>query len=227
MVNINQLRELIQDIKPALHKEDIWSWEWEKAGGYTVRSSYSLLTQHLQEDNHAVWKKCWNKLVPSKVCAFMWQALHKRIPTKDNLLLRGVLKEGSQTICNLCGSYVEDVDHLLLSCSVVWRLWTKCFTWWGLTYAMHQHLDKAFQQHVWINRRKKCSRVWEATWFAVIWTIWLCRNENIFKETNADEEKLFTLVQIRSFHWIFAKSGQEAFNFTNWISRPGECLNLI
>ncbi|GLU15338.1 hypothetical protein SLE2022_318360 [Rubroshorea leprosula] len=152
--SIAQLMEFLQEVKPATNSEDNWNWLWEKDGKYSVKSAYKKLMHSPDQEETKVMKKCWNPLVPKKVSAFMWQSLHKRIRTKDNLIARGILKEESQALCNMCGSCIERVDHLLLNCIHAWKLWTNCLRWWGLNYVMHCNLERAFQQHVGTAKRR-------------------------------------------------------------------------
>ncbi|GLT98390.1 hypothetical protein SLE2022_158970 [Rubroshorea leprosula] len=209
--------EFLQEVKPAANSEDNWNWLWEKDGKYSVKSAYKKLMHFSDQEETKVMKKCWNPLVPKKVSAFMWQSLHKIIPTKDNLIARGILKEESQALCNMCGSCIESVDHLLLNGIHAWKLWTKCLRWWGLNYVIDCNLEKAFQQHVGMAKRKKQSGGWEI--------IWLGRNEYLYKDTKIDEEKLFALVQVRSYHWITGRARQMSFSFTDWIVKPSECTS--
>ncbi|GLT57509.1 hypothetical protein SLA2020_304770 [Shorea laevis] len=225
--SIVQLVEMLQENKPVVSSKDKWIWEREKDGKYSVKSTYKMLVHPPNHDGAKTMKKCWNPLAPKKVSAFMWQSLHRRIPTKDNLIARGILKEESQAICNMCGSCIESVDHLLLNCTHAYKLWTKCFRWWGLNYVMHCNFEKAFQQHGGMPKQKKQSGGWEIVWFAVVWSLWLCRNEYLFKNTEIDEEKLFALVQTRSYHWITGRARQVKFSLTDWITRPRECTKCF
>ncbi|GKU96360.1 hypothetical protein SLEP1_g9601 [Rubroshorea leprosula] len=61
---------------------------------------------------------------------------------------------------------------------------------------------KVFEQHP--NAAKMTTKKvgWECIWFTVIWTIWLARNEKIFKQKEVDRRKLLEMVQLRAFNWI-------------------------
>jgi hypothetical protein len=80
----------------------------------------------------------WNLKIPNAVKMFMWRACHDLLPTKQNLLLQGVI---SDDLCPFCLQEVETVKYILWSCPStqdVWRcgpkkLKKKC-TAGGLTF---------------------------------------------------------------------------------------------
>ncbi|GLT48335.1 hypothetical protein SLA2020_219670 [Shorea laevis] len=92
---------------------------------------------------------------------------------------------------------------------------------------MHGNLEQAFEQHFWTNKRRKGNGGWEVVWFAVVWTLWLYRNELLFKAIDADEDKLLTSVQTQSFLWLTGRAGQVDFPFKDWTSSPRECAKKI
>ncbi|CAL1359192.1 unnamed protein product [Linum trigynum] len=65
-------------------------------------------------------KSVWRKFIPSKVNAFMWEVVHKRILTLDKLQRRGVLLANR---CSLCTKDEENVDHLFIKCEFVKEIW--------------------------------------------------------------------------------------------------------
>jgi hypothetical protein len=57
----------------------------------------------------------WGSWAPTKVIVFSWQAFLGRLPTRENLLRRGVACDGAAG-CVLCGGGRETEDHLFVSC---------------------------------------------------------------------------------------------------------------
>jgi hypothetical protein len=56
---------------------------------YTVKKAYDLLTR--EETEGCEWvKDVWNPLIPSKMSMLGWRLFQSRLPTKENLLIRGV-----------------------------------------------------------------------------------------------------------------------------------------
>jgi hypothetical protein len=77
--------------------------------------------------------KVWDSWAPNKVVVFSWQALLGRLPTKENLVKRGISLEGTMVGCVMCGGGRESEDHLFAACSTTWELWSKVHRWFGLT----------------------------------------------------------------------------------------------
>jgi len=77
------------------------------------------------------WKLCfWNlKILPSAQFT-AWRVLCNVIPTKDNLLRRGLLLMSDR--CPLCGVEEELVRHLFFECRISWRIWGMCLKWLGI-----------------------------------------------------------------------------------------------
>ncbi|OAY74397.1 putative ribonuclease H protein, partial [Ananas comosus] len=104
------LRERISTFK-LKHRSDRVQWRWSSDGRFTVKSVYSLLNDGGLRDARS--SKIWGLRVPLKVKVFTWIVLKKRPLTADNLLKRGW---SGNTVCMLCGSEEETVDHLFVQC---------------------------------------------------------------------------------------------------------------
>lgn len=112
----------------------------------------------------------WCSWAHSKVLIFSWQLLQDRIPTRVNLLKRGVLLT-SGTI-----SYPFYSLHIEFASSV----WHRIFRWLGQCTFFSSHLINFFQIFstssgvLWIKGRLTI------VWHAVIWLIWKSLNDIIF-----------------------------------------------
>lgn len=73
------------------------------------------------------WKKLWQKAVPIKVIAFSWKVVHERIPSKENLLKRGISTEIDRDICSLFFSALESSNHLRFTCPSAILVWNAKF----------------------------------------------------------------------------------------------------
>jgi hypothetical protein len=66
--------------------------------GFSVKSAYDLLVEFGDSPNFGPYErmilsKIWESSAPSKIVVFSWHLFHNRLPTKDNLLRRGVLDQ--------------------------------------------------------------------------------------------------------------------------------------
>jgi hypothetical protein len=111
-----ELLGLIEGFQP-LQEEDRWRWKVDSEVGLTAKSTYqTFFLLHRQEGEHSLlqqycFNNIWKSVASSKVVAFTWQLLLDRIPTKNNLILRGIAYD-SGTVCPLCNGYNESSIHL-------------------------------------------------------------------------------------------------------------------
>jgi hypothetical protein len=84
--------------------EDEWRWGPGEGGLFSVHSVYTTLGTALAPPEQfsvqqlRVFERIWKCPAPSKVIAFSWKLLRNRIPTKSNLVRRGVHVGGVRLI---------------------------------------------------------------------------------------------------------------------------------
>nr|GEV28427.1 transposase, MuDR, MULE transposase domain protein [Tanacetum cinerariifolium]GEV75402.1 transposase, MuDR, MULE transposase domain protein [Tanacetum cinerariifolium] len=74
----------------------------------------------------------WVKHVPIKVNIFAWRARLDRLPTRGNLISRGVVLNSSN--CSNCDLVTEDSQHLFLSCDLAKSIAQKLCRWWCIQW---------------------------------------------------------------------------------------------
>ncbi|GAU51816.1 hypothetical protein TSUD_368710 [Trifolium subterraneum] len=74
----------------------------------------------------------WLSQVPLKVSIFAWRLLRDRLPTKTNLVTRGILSPTAHFCVTGCGE-AESAHHLFISCSTFGSMWTSVCLWIGIT----------------------------------------------------------------------------------------------
>nr|GEY71081.1 reverse transcriptase domain, reverse transcriptase zinc-binding domain protein [Tanacetum cinerariifolium] len=65
-----------------------------------------------------------------KVKIYVWRASLNRLPTRLNLVSRGISLDS--VLCPFCELVEETLDHCLISCPLVSPVWRKIWVWWGL-----------------------------------------------------------------------------------------------
>ena len=116
--------------------DDSIIWLGNKRGVFTVRSAYYIALPIVDSSEEGessggdsrtrLWKKVWQLKLPAKVRIFAWRACIDGLPTRLNLVKRG-LNVGAD--CPLCGKVVESTSHALIFCnkiSEVWWNWQNC-----------------------------------------------------------------------------------------------------
>ncbi|GKV44689.1 hypothetical protein SLEP1_g51849 [Rubroshorea leprosula] len=222
-----ELLNQIHDITIERGKKDLWEWQHNKDGRYTTKSAYKALSDgNGVEQPRRVSQMVWNSLIPTKISIFVWQLLQNKIPTRSNLFKRGILKNPEECKCIFYGVENEDSNHLFIHCKIASDLWRDCYKWWGIRTVQDKDCKKVFEQHPNVAKMTTKKIGWECIWFTVTWTIWLARNEKIFKQKEVDRRKLLEMVQIRAFNWIKGKREGCYFSLSDWIQYPTGCLKF-
>jgi hypothetical protein len=92
----NELLTLLQGVSLSA-VVDKWHWKADAGGVFSVKTCYTMLTTSaasslvLSSDHKFVLRGIWKSDAPLKAIAFSWQALTGKIPTRNNLLRRGVV----------------------------------------------------------------------------------------------------------------------------------------
>ncbi|GJT19919.1 RNA-directed DNA polymerase, eukaryota, reverse transcriptase zinc-binding domain protein [Tanacetum coccineum] len=71
-------------------RRDIWRWKLNKEGGFVVKELTRILEERILDAENAGEDTIWLKLVPNKVNIFVWKALKRRLPVREELDNRGV-----------------------------------------------------------------------------------------------------------------------------------------
>nr|GEV55295.1 RNA-directed DNA polymerase, eukaryota [Tanacetum cinerariifolium] len=72
----------------------------------------------------------WVKFVPIKVNIFAWRASLDRLPTRGNLIFRGVTMDS--LLCPICELTLEDSSHIFFSCDLGKSISQRIYRWWNI-----------------------------------------------------------------------------------------------
>ena len=117
---LNMVDELLQILRSQriTLEEDSTLWKGGKNGKFGVKEAYGLM---ISPSVPMFPKKgIWVENVPSKLAFFAWEATWGRVLTLDRLQKRGWQFPNR---CYLCGSDEENINHLLIHCTVASVLW--------------------------------------------------------------------------------------------------------
>ncbi|GKV31169.1 hypothetical protein SLEP1_g39893 [Rubroshorea leprosula] len=160
-----ELQSLIRDVKTSQGIPNSWEWIHDKDGQYTSKSAYTLLTKEESGVNESTtFTRVWNSTLPSKVSAFNWQLLQDRIPTKKNLLRRGIIKDTGESKCGICNEEEEDTTHMFLKCKMARWLWKACAKWWGIKVTLQEDFRNTFQNFQRDLKETSLRDGWDCLW---------------------------------------------------------------
>ena len=100
--------------------------------GYTVRNAYQLLTTQDTPQVEGAAALVWHKHIPLKVSIFAWRLVKNRLPTRANLVHRGILSDAVAGCLCGCGA-TETSQHLFISCDFYGTLWSQVRSWLGVS----------------------------------------------------------------------------------------------
>jgi hypothetical protein len=205
---------------------DTWRWLPDPIHGYTVRGAYHFITTTEDMVDRSLVDNVWHKHVPLKVSLFVWRLLRNRIPTKDNLAIRGVLPctDTSRAFGCECN---ESVSHLFLHCTLSADLWALVWNWLGISFVHAGELRQHFIQFTKMAGMPTYSHFFfKIVWFVTIWVLWKERNRRVFQNTVSTHFSLIEKVKLHSFLWLKSKQLAFAYNYHDWWKHPILCMGV-
>nr|GEZ19897.1 RNA-directed DNA polymerase, eukaryota [Tanacetum cinerariifolium] len=110
--------------------EDKWYWDLNGSGAFCVKDVRNLLDESFLPKDNIVTR--WIKFIPIKINVFAWKVYLDRLPTRPNLLHRGIHVPSLSSL--ICSSALEDTSHLLFSCGMASDVVRLVCRWWDLVW---------------------------------------------------------------------------------------------
>jgi hypothetical protein len=210
--------------------DDSWQWRADPAVGFTAKSAYYSLIKcqppgtQLSDLQKLVFTGIWKSASPSKVSAFSWQLLLNRIPTKDNLALRGV-DTGNGLLCVACNCTLETSLHLFLHCGIAAQVWYAIARWISHDLPLPPSIFHSFVMLVGCGINKSRKKGLRLIWHAFIWTIWRARNNRIFNSCVIDLLEILDNIKRISWQWFIGRMAKSPCLFYEWCWDSGDCFH--
>ncbi|CAI8604586.1 unnamed protein product [Vicia faba] len=96
------------------NRENLLCWKSFFNGLLSLKDAYAFIHRNSTQDLWA--KNLWNNNIPLSRSLLVWRLHQNKIPTYDQLNLRGF---SIMSKCSLCNRHVENSDNLFFSCSFV------------------------------------------------------------------------------------------------------------
>jgi hypothetical protein len=127
---------LLKNIRSSQEENDTMICKWMPNGKYTVTSTYIIQFQ----GSHALFQlgELWKANIEPKVKVLGWTVMQQKIPTTENLAMRGM--QHNQT-CPLRHACPEDMQHLLTNCSFIKEVLHLIWSWFHLAGSPTPGLD--------------------------------------------------------------------------------------
>ncbi|KAJ9565573.1 hypothetical protein OSB04_001539 [Centaurea solstitialis] len=199
------VRNLCERIKLG-DEDERWNWELETDGIYSVSSLHYALDDMCLGRSGV--RTTWNKIVPIKTRILMWRTKLNRIPTKSNLVRRGISLEND--FCPLCNSSPETTMHLFVDCDRTKEVRRVLNTWWKIFSVDGSSLDSLLSQTTQSTGvhgdRSKTETLKEVVLHAYLGAIWRNRNETVFNQASFIPSRVANDIQAEAFLWFRYRS---------------------
>ncbi|XP_016177702.1 uncharacterized protein LOC107619990 [Arachis ipaensis] len=169
---------------------------WKDICQLNIKDQRVLQSENLSEEitSYSFTSAIWKGLVPTRVELFGWFVLVGRVNTKERLSRLGILQQ-HDNICVLCKKDIECVHHLFMFCEFTWQVWCVWLRCFHRDWAVPRSIKGLFESWNGTTSRKEEQKRWLAGFFAVIWNVWLERNNRIFN----NQEVNVGVIQNRTF----------------------------
>ncbi|GJX73777.1 RNA-directed DNA polymerase, eukaryota [Tanacetum coccineum] len=176
---------------------DRWVCDINGEGEFRVKDIRSSLDDLLLPSTDVATR--WVKFIPIKINVFAWRARLDRLPTRCNLIKRGVILDSSS--CLMCGLAPEDSYHVFFQCDMAKNILRRICRWWNLTWC---DVSSFADWYLWFDTIRlplKLKLMLEGVFFVAWWHIWVFRNHTIFGVTASRRSVIHEDIVSRSFTW--------------------------
>ncbi|GJS04028.1 RNA-directed DNA polymerase, eukaryota [Tanacetum coccineum] len=197
---------------------DRWVCDINGEGEFRVKDIRSSLDDLLLPSTDVATR--WVKFIPIKINVFAWRARLDRLPTRCNLIKRGVILDSS--LCPMCGLAPEDSYHVFFQCDMAKNILRRICRWWDLTWC---DVSSFADWYLWFDTIRlppKLKLMLEGVFFVAWWHIWVFRNHTIFGVTAPRRSVIHEDIVSRSFTWCGSRCNR-SFSWECWLKNP----NLI
>jgi hypothetical protein len=113
-------------------QQDAMVWLGTSNGVFSVKSAYHMAKSKIEESSGSssnqdlstqLWKRVWHVKGPPVVRVFLWKACSNILPTKINLIKKGIVED---SLCPICKQEGESVEHIIWTCESARDVWAEC-----------------------------------------------------------------------------------------------------
>ncbi|KAJ3690445.1 hypothetical protein LUZ61_019609 [Rhynchospora tenuis] len=177
---------------PLLNNSDSIAWKWTACGNFSVSSLYNFLSTAGK-----VFSPCsflWKFKVPPSLKLFIFLLVSNKLLTQQQLSRRGIQVQPGCVLCR--ESCLEDSLHLFFTCPFTLELWNKLQRTFHLpalsaSYSIQYSATNLLRQ-VAIND------VLTSAVCTTFWSLWLERNNRIFRNTGRHSDVLLLWIRTES-----------------------------
>lgn len=161
----------------------------------------------------------WEVFISVRRSLILWRIIQECIPSWEVLHLQGFQ---GPSICHLCCTQEEIIDHICISCSFTRSLWA----WIESAFQTYLDFNAGFDQFLIhamkINFSRQVASFWKVAIITCVWNIWHSRNSCVF------ENMVPSMHKAKSFIWSAMKeSNSISLGPINNIVKDLLCLHVL
>nr|GEY57214.1 RNA-directed DNA polymerase, eukaryota [Tanacetum cinerariifolium] len=177
--------------------QDRWICNVSSDGVYRVRDVRNNIDDLLLSRSPDATRRV--KFIPIKINIFAWRARRDCLPTRVNLIRRGV--SVASVLCLTCSLDEDDGQHVFFRCELAQDVLRRVCRWWDLNWQQWLSFSdwNSWFSSIWLNSRIKSllEGVFNVAW----WYIWGFRNRSILDDNTPSRAMIFDDIVSFSFHW--------------------------
>ena len=212
-----QMEQLLEMLTSVILSDsrDRWVWDLNGNGVFCVRDARCLIDEFFLPSSNVATH--WIKQIPIKVNIFAWKVSLDRLPSKSNLVRRGI--HVNSMLCPSCNFQHEDTSHIFFKCPLAVDILRLVCRWWDVDWV---HLSSYSD---WLNWFKdicmalKIKCLFEGVMYIAWWCIWNFRNQEIFGSSKPRKAVIFDDIVEKSFLWCSSRCNS-VFSWTSWCQNP-------
>lgn len=98
----------------------------------------------------------------------------------------------------------EDSSHIFFGCTLAKYIWRETLNWWYISHnGQVNNINSLWNSLAWFKDRE-VKETWKISIATVLWTMWLSRNEEVFRGTKRNAGRILSLMKIRTKEWAVA-----------------------
>ncbi|KAL3006503.1 hypothetical protein AAZX31_08G282600 [Glycine max] len=117
--------------------------------------------------------------------------------------------------CVFCNRCEETANNCFFTREGVVEVWKAWYWWLDIKSVLPNSLQAHMSQHDCLLQNNKDKERWMVVWVAIVWNIWLVRND------------LMQRIAFTTWSWLSGKSKSFNYSFTQWMVSPGACITSL
>ncbi|KAL0846170.1 hypothetical protein Bca101_019416 [Brassica carinata] len=207
-----ELREMVKIRTCGKGSRDVYIWDYNKTGHYSVKSGYWVITNILnpektrEEDQPSLdrlYQLAWKTHTSPKIHHFLWRCINNAVPVASNLARRRISKD---TGCFRCGNDTETINHVLFQCPFARLVWAHSSIPAPPGGIMNQSFYSNFFHALNVQNEYPNDELQVDIVPWLLWRLWKNRNEMLFKGKEYEAESLVRKAEEDAEEWKARKT---------------------